>query len=176
MSLKELEICNGMYCFTKRRLSKIDESIPVFSLNGYEGYAKVTDVYDGDTFKACIILHNRVLKFIFRTIGYDSPEMKPLKDIPNRENHIAMAKRAREAFIGLLGYDERDTRVPWNPFMCRTFVNGWVWISCLKNDKYGRTLVTVFKNKSDAISINQKMIDTGLVNVYDGKTKKIFDL
>ena len=68
-----------MYCCNKRKLSITDETISVFSLNNYEGYAKVTDVYDGDTFKACIVLHNRILKFNFRTIGYDSPEIKPPK-------------------------------------------------------------------------------------------------
>ena len=84
-----------MYCCDKRKLSITDETIPVFNLDNYQGYAKVTDVYDGDTFKACIILHNRVLKFNFRTIGYDAPEIKPPKDIPNRDKHIAMAKRAK---------------------------------------------------------------------------------
>ena len=63
------------------------------------------------------------------------------------KNVVAVTNGAREAFIGLLGYDERDTRVPWNPLMCKTFVNGWVWISCLKDDKYGRTLVDVFKKR-----------------------------
>ena len=43
------------------------------------------------------------------------------------KNVVAVTNGAREAFIGLLGYDERDTRVPWNPLMCRTFVNGWVF-------------------------------------------------
>ena len=62
-------------CLTKRRLSKVDDSIPVFSLNNYRGYAKITSVYDGDTFKACTILHGQVKKFIFRTLGYDAPEM-----------------------------------------------------------------------------------------------------
>ena len=38
-----------MYCCNKRKLSVTDESVPVFSLDKYEGYAKVTDVYDGDT-------------------------------------------------------------------------------------------------------------------------------
>ena len=42
--------------------------------------------------------------------------------------------------------------------------------------KYGRTLVFVYKNRRDMVSINQKMIDTGFVNVYDGGTKKEFDL
>ena len=142
-----------MYCFKKRKLSVTDESIPVFSLDKYQGYAKVTDVYDGDTFKACIILHKRVLKFTFRTIGYDAPEMKPPRDTPNRDKHIAMAKRAKYTFASFLGYDDRSKRVPWNPFKCNFKVNGWVWISCKRNDKYGRTLVFVFKNRRDMVSI-----------------------
>ncbi len=165
-----------MYCCDKRKLSITDETIPVFNLDNYQGYAKVTDVYDGDTFKACIILHNRVLKFNFRTIGYDAPEIKPPKDIPNRDKHIAMAKRAKYSFESFLGYDSRSKRVPWNPFKCNFKVNGWVWISCKKNDKYGRTLVFVYKNKRDMVSINKKMINTGYVNAYDGGTKKEFDL
>jgi hypothetical protein len=165
-----------MYCFTKRKLSKTDVSIPVFSLDKYQGYAKVTDVYDGDTFKACIILHNRVLKFNFRTIGYDAPEIKPLRDTPNRDKHIAMAKRAKYTFMSFLGFDDRAKHTLWNPFACKFKVNGWVWISCKRNDKYGRTLVFVYKNRRDMVSINKKMIDTGFVNAYDGGTKKEFDL
>ena len=57
-----------MYCCNKRKLSVTDESIPVFSLDNYEGYAKVTDVYDGDTFKACIVLHNTILKLYIKFI------------------------------------------------------------------------------------------------------------
>ena len=165
-----------MYCCNKRKLSVTDESIPVFSLDKYEGYAKVTDVYDGDTFKACIVLHNTILKFTFRTVGYDAPEMKPPKDMKNRDKHVAMAKRAKYTFASFLGYDEKSKSVPWNPFKCKFKVNGWVWVSCKKNDKYGRTLVFVYKNKRDMVSINKKMIDSGFVNAYDGGTKKEFDL
>jgi len=64
-------------CFAKRALSGADDSIPVFSLKGYEGYAKITSVYDGDTFNAVIKLHGRVIKFKFRTLGYDAPEVVP---------------------------------------------------------------------------------------------------
>ena len=85
-------------CLTKRRLSKVDDSIPVFSLNNYRGYARITSVYDGDTFKACIILDGRVKKFIFRTLGYDAPEMKPRLIIDNRDQYIQDAILAREMF------------------------------------------------------------------------------
>ena len=104
-----------MYCCNKRKLSITDESIPVFSLDKYEGYAKVTDVYDGDTFKACIVLHNTILKFTFRTVGYDAPEMKPPKDMKNRDKHVAMAKRAKYTFASFLGYDEKSKQCSMEP-------------------------------------------------------------
>jgi hypothetical protein len=159
------------WCCSKRVLSGVDDSIPVFSLEKYEGYAKITSVYDGDTFKAVIILHGRPLKFTFRTLGYDSAEMKPILGLENRIHHIQLAKHARELFKEECGFDDRVPHQLWNPFMCRNKVNGLVWITCAKNDKYGRSLATVYRHKGDKKSINQKMIESGIVNVYDGKKK-----
>ena len=152
-------------CITKRLLSGVDDSIPLFSLNGYEGYARITSVYDGDTFKACILLHNRILKFNFRVLGYDAPELKPARDLFERDAYITRAVYARDIFKRMLGFDDRAPHQWWNPFICRNSVNGWVWIKCYKNDKYGRTLVTVYKNKNDSKSINDRMIETKAVNV-----------
>jgi len=163
-----------VYCITKRILSQIDDSLPVFSLNNYKGYARITSVYDGDTFKACIILHGKVLKFTFRTLGYDAPEMKPYLSIAGRENHIQKAVAARELFKHEVGFLHSTPHQWWNPLICNTKVKGWVWIDCKKNDKYGRTLVTVYRKRSDTKSVNDKMIDSGLVNIYDGGTKQEF--
>jgi endonuclease YncB( thermonuclease family) len=163
------------YCFSKRVLSIMDDSLPIFDLKKYKGYAKITSVYDGDTFNAAIMLHGRVLKFKFRTLGYDSPEIKPSLGMKDRNDHIHYAKLAREMFKKECGFDDRKPPRLWNPFMCRTKVNGWIWIECGKMDKYGRPLVTVYKNKGDSVSINDKMIESGIVNVYDGKKKSIFD-
>ena len=41
-------------CFLRRRLQKTTNSFPAFTLNGVKTLAKVVDVYDGDTFKACM--------------------------------------------------------------------------------------------------------------------------
>jgi endonuclease YncB( thermonuclease family) len=161
-------------CFNKRILSTVDDSLPIFDLRNYSGYAKITSVYDGDTFNAAVILHGRVLKFKFRTLGYDSPEMKPSLGMFNRDDHIHHARLARDLFKQECGFDDRAPYVIWNPFMCRNKVNGWVWIQCYKNDKYGRPLVTVYRNRGDTISVNQKMIESGIVNVYNGKTKAVF--
>ena len=161
-------------CFNKRILSAADDSIPVFSLDNYNGYAKITSVYDGDTFNALIMKHGRVLKFKFRTLGYDSAEMKPRLTMEGRNDHIYLAKLARDMFKQECGFDDRAPYVIWNPFMCRNKVNGWVWIQCYKNDKYGRPLVSVYRHRGDKVSVNQKMISSGIVNVYNGKTKAVF--
>ena len=135
------------WCFSKRSLSAIDDSIPVFSLDNYRG---------------------------FRTLGYDSAEMKPSLAMEDRNEHIYLAKLARDMFKEKCGFDDRAVPQLWNPFMCRNKVNGWVWIQCYKNDKYGRPLVTVYRHRGDKLSINQKMIASGIVNVYNGKTKAVF--
>ena len=163
-------------CFTKRILSGVDDSIPIFSLENYQGYAKITSVYDGDTFKAVVMLHGRPLKFSFRTLGYDSAEMKPSLGMVDRDRHIHLARLARDMFKEECGFDDRAPHRLWNPFMCRNKVNGLVWIECGKNDKYGRPLVTVYRRKSDIQSVNQKMIMSGIVNAYNGKKKDSFSL
>jgi endonuclease YncB( thermonuclease family) len=162
------------WCFSKRILSGIDDSLPVFDLRNFKGHAKITSVYDGDTFNAVIFLHDRVLKFKFRTLGYDAPEMKPSLGMVHRDDHIHYAKLARDMFKHECGFDDREPPRTWNPFRCRYKVNGWIWIECGKMDKYGRPLVTVYKNKGDTVSVNDKMIQSGIVNVYDGKKKSEF--
>lgn len=145
-------------CINKRILSGVDDSIPLFSLNGYEGYARITSVWDGGTFNACIILHNRVLKFTFEALGYDTPPMTQ-----RGPGHVPQAQLARLVFMELLGFNNTAPHQWWNPFICRNTINGWIWIKCHKNSTSGKTLVTIYKNKNDNKSINDKMIETNLV-------------
>ena len=102
--------------------------------------------------------------------------MKPSLGMVDRDRHIHLARLARDMFKEECGFDDRAPFRLWNPFMCRNKVNGLVWIECGKNDKYGRPLVTVYRRKGDKQSVNQKMIESGIVNVYDGKKKDSFSL
>jgi endonuclease YncB( thermonuclease family) len=161
-------------CVSKRVLSKVDDSIPIFDLKNYTGYAKITSVYDGDTFNAVILLHGRKLKFKFRTLGYDAPDMKSSLGSTDCNEYIKHAKLARDVFKEECGFDDRALYQSWNPLICQSKVNGLVWIVCGKNDKYGRPLVTVYRNRGDSVSINDLMISYGIVNVYDGRKNKEF--
>ena len=127
--------------------------IPLFDFNGHEAYVRIVDVYDGDTFTGCFKYNNRIMKYKFRCLGYDSPEMKPLKSTKNRDEVINSAKNAREKFKELTKWDSE-----------------LVFIKFGKFDKYGRILGTVYNN--DKLDINQEMIKLGHGYPYNGGTKR----
>jgi len=140
-------------------LRGVTDKLKAFNMDGVKLFGKIVNVYDGDTFRACIHHNGIVKKLTFRPVGYDTPEMRPLKSIANREKHIDKAKDARQKFIEISGG-----------------VGAYVFLQCHMNDKYGRILVTLYKrrNRKRDKSINQLMIESGLANVYDGGKKLLF--
>ena len=49
---------------------------------------------------------NTFYKFVCRLNGIDTPEMKPRKDKPNRENEILWAKKARAELLKQICMDD----------------------------------------------------------------------
>ena len=150
------------------KLKNSNDNIKIFNLDGYKGYIKIVNIYDGDTFRAVVRIHNRNLKFTFRPIGYDAPEMKPRLDTPNRDNHIKQAHQAKKYFEDLISYDNKYKGC------CFCKSQNIVYAECYKNDKYGRVLVNIFHEKGFKKSINTMMLESGLTMEYDGGTKKEF--
>jgi endonuclease YncB( thermonuclease family) len=132
--------------------------IPLFSFDGLIVKAKIVDVYDGDTFKACFKYKDNIIKYCCRMNGYDSPEMKPLKSNANREFEKQAALDAKKYFIELVHFDD--------PKYLVTLHVG-------KFDKYGRLLVTIFTEES-AVSVNERMINSTHGTPYSGGTKTKF--
>lgn len=119
----------------------------------------VTYVYDGDTVHGVIhdSVRNTVEKYKIRMMGYDSPEIKPRKNIANRENVIQKANEAKKVLEGLVWASESgQVRV------LRLQYHGW--------DKYGRVLATIYNE--DGENLNDYMIANGYGYVYDGGTKQ----
>lgn len=132
------------------------DELGYFSFENQQIVAKITEVYDGDTFTAIFYHQNIPIKYRFRCLGYDSPEIKPLKSIEQRDLIIEKALQAKNKFIELV------SKHPSN----------LVLLSCGKFDKYGRILVTV-SNGIDEKSVNQMMIEQGYAKSYDGGKKII---
>jgi endonuclease YncB( thermonuclease family) len=159
----------------KNKKYKLDSNfdyklIKKFNLEGIIGEFYVKSVYDGDTITVYIpmkisIYSNVSVNFIdsnnlndkticnyeirLRLFGIDTPELKPGKNIPNREEHIKKAHEAKE-------------------FLENLILNKIVQIEFLTNDKYGRPLGIIYFNN---ININKLMVEQGLAKEYDGGTK-----
>tara|TARA_B100001093_G_C26717746_1_gene966408 strand:- start:100 stop:600 length:501 start_codon:yes stop_codon:yes gene_type:complete len=155
-------------------LSNSDNNVPLFDLKGNTYNAKVVDVYDGDTCSIVIILNNKLTKFKLRTVGYDTPEIKPPKNDANRDHIIDMAIKSRNYFISRVTnctiildkhYSKNEIKelLKSNKKIITVTSEGW--------DKYGRLLGNIFVNN---ININNEMIEKGYGNKYDGGTKSLF--
>lgn len=140
-------------CCRHKKLKQFKkEDFELFSFNNYKTLGKIVDVYDGDTFTAVFNFKGNYIMYKFRTYGYDSPEMKPLKTKPNRDEEKKKAVEAREAFKQITNWE-----------------HSLVTLHMMKFDKYGRILVKVYKNNVD---INQWMIDQGHGYPYYGGKKE----
>ena len=134
---------------------------------------KVVEMYDADTCKIALPLQNTFYKFTCRLNGIDTPEIKPRKDKPNREQEIIWAKKARNELLGLVC----DTKIDNLEIKKEEIINmlqnnrKLVSVKCLEFDKYGRLLVNLF-NKNDTKSFNDILVEKQLAVNYDGGTKK----
>lgn len=136
-----------------RELQNTDfTSMELFTFKGLDTNAKVLSVYDGDTVTLVFKYKGIYIKDRFRMYGYDSPEMKPLKKIADRDLHIAAAKVAQKKLEELV-------------------LNKVVRVVFSEEEKYGRLMGKLYK---DNLCINDWMVTSGLGLSYHGKTKTNF--
>jgi endonuclease YncB( thermonuclease family) len=133
-------------------LMKCDyKSIDFYHLRGYECWAKVLRVVDGDTCYCCFFIHGKPFKYRIRLAGMDTAE-KRSTDEKERE----WALKAEEKFKELVADD-------------------LVWLKCQKFDKYGRLLVDMFHEEGGGgFSYNETLKELGLAYAYYGRKRTPF--
>lgn len=137
-------------------LKNCDRKTKKFSLEGQTKLCKVVSVYDGDTCNV-VFDHNGVInRWNIRMNGYDTPEMRPSKKLPNRDEIKQKAIQSRDFLKSLIFNNEQ-----------------LVYLKCGKFDKYGRLLGEIYINENDEESVNSVMIKTGHGYEYHGGTKKV---
>lgn len=146
---------------TNDELDQCTKDTPYFNFDNQIHLAKVVKCYDGDTIH-CVFKASKdaqYSKFKIRMAGYDSPEMKPSKKIPEelRQQEKLKAIDARNRLQDII-------------------LGKNIYIYCEKFDKYGRLLATIKINKNDEKTVNDMMVDEGHGYKYDGGTKKKFTL
>lgn len=139
-------------------------SVP-FSLAGQSMWARVHDIYDGDTLK--LVLHVFGFHYIFscRVMGIDTAEMKS-----GVAENKARAQRARDRLIQLVGGPTQEWKTKKQIkqyFADNTHV---LWVECLEQDKYGRLLVCL-RSAPREDSLADVLVREGLAYKYGGGTK-----
>jgi endonuclease YncB( thermonuclease family) len=134
-------------------LARQNNNMSLYELKG-NFRCKIVDVYDGDT--VTIILINKLgfEKHKLRMYGYDSPEMKPKLNHPNRDEEKRKAAEAKKYLSDLV-------------------LNKILEFESMGYDKYGRLLGKLHKSNkcSRKININELMIKQGHGYPYYGGTK-----
>lgn len=144
---------------------------PLFSLNGYITYAKLLSNYDGDTGDILFIYNDNPMHLKARFYGYDSHEIKPSINDPNRDEKKKKALDAKKR-LWFLCTNNDDLNSSHDTL---------IKIKCGNFDKYGRVLITAFQEFVDItnlnddelfnFSINFKMIEEGHGIPYFGGKK-----
>ena len=155
-------------------LENATKDIPEFSLQGLTLQGKIVELYDADTCKIVLPVLNSFYKFNCRLSGIDTPEMKPLKSKPNRDNEIIWAKKARAELLKLICTDDKcfeDLDIKKDKIISSLEKNKrLVTVKCLEFDKYGRLLVELYGVDKEK-SFNDVLVDKNMAVSYDGGKK-----
>lgn len=159
----------GLCLSANRELRKLckNEFTEKRTFNGKTLMARLSSIYDGDTFNIITRLgkNEPFYEYSIRLAGVDAPEMRPLMTMADRDLH----KRAAVAVRDIL-------RIK--------FPNKSIFLVDFdKEDKYGRLLGTLWSTKKTYmglgclrkdINISQWLLDNNMVLPYDGGTKNGF--
>ena len=140
---------------------------PYFSLDGVKDYARVIEVYDGDTMTIVMNINGSFLKFKARLVGIDTCEIRS-KNSKNRE----LAVKAKNRLIQLVSgrqFDDSSKKKDVSSFLDDDVF--LIWVHCFEFDKYGRILVDCFDAPTSSKSFSNILITERLGYHYEGDTK-----
>ena len=146
---------------------------PVFGLNGWCGWARLVDVYDGDTITVIVKHFYTVYKVPVRIYGIDTPEMNSSNIVIRQQALKARNELVRHLTCGDVVSDIQCvyTRPQIQSILSRNVY--LVWICFGNNDKYGRVLGDVYTTDECGIedSACDVLITQKLGFPYDGGKK-----
>lgn len=121
------------------------KTVEKFSLHGEYKKALVIDVYDGDTITVVFKHFNKINWWKVRLLGINSPELRPLSSLENRNEIINAAKASRD-------------------YLSEMILNKIIYIKCGNFDSFGRILAEIYLSSNDLLegeyekSINNLML------------------
>lgn len=161
INLSEIEIQDSLQIHNINNTS-------FFSLCGINTYARLVDVYDGDTITCIIPIFDNYYKFHVRLYDLDTCELKSKND--ELKHHALLARK--KALDILCGHNNLDLHC------CKKDIQHYliehniiIWLECLTFDKYGRLLANVYQKDDKNNSLSTILINCHLGYSYAGGTK-----
>lgn len=157
----------------KENFEKYDINTQEFSFEGIKDYARLVDVYDGDTITCVLKIFDEYYKFKFRLYGIDTMEIKD-QDTQIKQKALEARKKVIDILCENNNLSINSTRNEIQDYLKNNIVI--IWIECLNFDKYGRILCKVYNNKNAEKDVSTILIECNLAVSYDGgkKQQKIF--
>ena len=123
----------------------------------------------------CRLMHLDILTY--EVYEYVTPEIKPPRNKPNREEEIKNAIKCRNRLLQLtssceLSLEDNKTKIQIKKLLDKN--NKIITIKCHEFDNYGRLLVELLNEENDVKTFNDVLIEEGMAKRYEGGTKDIF--
>lgn len=127
-------------------------NLKVYTLDGLTCYAKIVDVYDGDTFTIVFYQDGKPTKRKLRLYGCDAPEIKT-----KNEKEKKAALHVKDYVLELFKEHKNIVQVHFK-----------------KEEKFGRALgeVHLLSEIKDSISLTDLLVDNKYCKPYFGKKKE----
>lgn len=152
----------------KGELDNYDIDTNIFTLNGIKTFARVVDIYDGDTMTCVIPLFDNYYKFTIRLNGIDTCEIRN-KNMELKHKGMAARKLIIDELCPNNSYDIDVSKKEIQEYLKKHIII--VWLECLEFDKYGRVLGNIYKKVDSNKSLSDILLDAKLAYKYDGGTK-----
>ena len=139
----------------------------LFSLNGIKTYARLVDVYDGDTCKIVFKLFDKYYKFNVRINGIDTAELYSKNKLLKEK-----ALEARNRTLEFLSSGKIKVNINTSSNDIQTLLDNniiIVHVNCMEFDKYGRLLVDL--QDLNFKSVRSVLLEEKLAYKYVGDTK-----
>jgi endonuclease YncB( thermonuclease family) len=154
------------------------ENTQTFGLKDQVLPAKCLDLYDGDTGTFAVTVHGNAYKFKMRLSGIDTPEIRPSKSNPNRDEEKEAARYVRNRVLQLVSDQSIDLNKKYTKREIKQMLAAnkkIVFLKCGKCGKFGRTLIKIFLSEEDVTdksrSVNKILLREGLAYKYYGGSK-----
>jgi len=154
------------------------DNTPVFSFKGSTFPAKAISIYDGDTATFAVSVHGQHYAYKMRLSGIDTPEIRPSRKNPHRDEEKKAAMYARNRFLQLVCNEDVDLDKPYTKKQIKAMLaknQRVVHLKCGKFGKFGRALVKVFLHEGDLTdrtkSVNKVLLREKLAYPYYGGAK-----